>query len=51
MRVLRALFNYAIYEYQDGNGHPIITINPVKYLSHTQAWNRVDRKQTVIKFH
>lgn len=51
MRVLRAIYNYAIYEYQDGNGHPIITINPVKYLSHTRAWYRVDRKQTVIKSH
>lgn len=49
MRVLRAIFNYAMYEYQDGNGHPIITINPVKYLSHTRAWYRADRKQTVIK--
>lgn len=51
MRVLRAIFNYAIYEYRDGNGHPVITINPVKYLSHTRAWYRVDRKQTVIKSH
>ncbi|MFO9088669.1 integrase family protein [Legionella pneumophila serogroup 1] len=51
MRVLRAIFNYAMYEYQDGNAHPIITINPVKYLSHTRAWYRVDRKQTVIKPH
>ncbi len=51
MRVLRAIFNYAMYEYQDGNGHLIITINPVKYLSHTRAWYRVDRKQTVIKPH
>ncbi|HHF7348592.1 TPA: tyrosine-type recombinase/integrase [Legionella feeleii] len=51
MRVLRAIYNYAMYEYQDGNGHPIITINPVKYLSHTRAWYRVDRKQTVIKPH
>lgn len=51
MRVLRALFNFAIYEYQTGEGQPIITINPVKYLSHTRAWYRVDRKQTVIKPH
>lgn len=51
MRVLRALFNFAMYEYQTGDGHPIITINPVKYLSHTRAWYRVDRKQTFIKPH
>ncbi len=51
MRVLRALFNFAIYEYQTGDGQPIISVNPVKYLSHTRAWYRVDRKQTVIKAH
>lgn len=51
MRVLRALFNFAMYEYQSGDGHPIIIVNPVKYLSHTRGWFRVDRKQTVIKAH
>ncbi|WP_084273752.1 tyrosine-type recombinase/integrase [Legionella fairfieldensis] len=51
MRVLRALFNFAMYEYQKGDGQPIIAVNPVKYLSHTRGWFRVDRKQTVIKPH
>jgi integrase len=51
MRVLRAIFNFAMYEYHTGDGQPIITVNPVKYLSHTRAWYRVDRKQTVIKAH
>ena len=51
MRVLRALFNFAMYEYQAGDGQSIIVINPVKYLSHTRGWFRVDRKQTVIKPH
>lgn len=51
MRVLRALFNFAMYEYQTGDGQSIIMINPVKYLSHTRGWFRVDRKQTVIKPH
>lgn len=51
MRVLRAIFNYAMYEYRDGNGQPVVTINPVKYLSHTRAWYRVDRKQSVIRSH
>jgi len=51
MRVLRALFNFAMYEYQTGDGQSIIVINPVKYLSHTRGWFRVDRKQTVIKPH
>lgn len=51
MRVLRAIFNFAMYEYQTGDGHPIIIVNPVKYLSHTRGWFRVDHKQTVIKAH
>tara|TARA_B110000879_G_scaffold191968_1_gene257633 strand:- start:337 stop:1341 length:1005 start_codon:yes stop_codon:yes gene_type:complete len=51
MRVLRALFNFAMFEYQSDDGQPIININPVKYLSHTRAWFRIERKQTVIKPH
>ena len=51
MRVLRAVFNFAVYEYQTGDGQPIVSVNPVKYLSHTRGWFRVDRKQTVIKTH
>ncbi|STX37476.1 tyrosine-type recombinase/integrase [Legionella feeleii] len=51
MRVLRAIFNFAMYQYQTGDGQPIIVMNPVKYLSHTRGWFRVDRKQTVIKPH
>ncbi len=48
MRVLRSLFNYAAEEYLDKDGKPIITTNPVKRLSHSRAWNRVERKQTII---
>ncbi len=51
MRVLRAIFNFATFEYHTSDGQPIITVNPVKYLSHTRAWYRIDRKQTVIKSH
>lgn len=40
-----------MYGDQDGNSHPIITINPVEYLSHTRVWYRVDPQQTVIKPH
>ncbi len=49
MGVLRAIFNFVVFEYQTGEGQPIITVNPVKYLSHTRGWYRVERKQTVIK--
>ncbi|WED42022.1 tyrosine-type recombinase/integrase [Legionella cardiaca] len=51
MRVLRAVFNFAVHEYQLENGQPVIAINPVEYLSHTRSWFRVDRKNTVIKSH
>ena len=48
MRLLRALFNFAAGEYEDSQGRSLIAENPVKRLSHTRAWYRVDRKQTVI---
>jgi integrase len=51
MRVLRAIFNFAIGQYEDSKGCPIITENPVKRLSQTRAWYRVGRRQTVIKSH
>ncbi|MDD5033289.1 MAG: tyrosine-type recombinase/integrase [Methylococcaceae bacterium] len=51
MRYLRALFNYAQAEYQDDEGKPLVDVNPVRKLSQTKAWYRVDRRQTVIKPH
>jgi|TARA_Y100000294_G_C8560329_1_gene338835 integrase len=51
MRLLRALFNYAIGEYEDAKHNPIILHNPVSRLSHVKAWNREKRKQTIIKTH
>ncbi len=51
MRLLRALFNYAIGEYEDAKSNPIILHNPVSRLSHIKAWNRETRKQTIIKNH
>ncbi|CAK0776088.1 Integrase [Gammaproteobacteria bacterium] len=50
MRYLRALFNFAQAKYTDDDA-PILTINPVKRLSETRAWYRVDRRQTLIKSH
>lgn len=49
MRFLRALFNFAIAQYEDGSGHSILRENPVMRLTQTRAWYRVDRRQTVIK--
>ena len=51
MRYLRAIFNFAMAEYTDAQGKPLLTDNPVKKLSQTRAWFRVDRRQTVIKPH
>jgi integrase len=51
MRVLRALFNFAAGRYEDSQGRSLIAENPVKRLSQTRAWYRVERRQTVIKLH
>ena len=49
MRILRAVFNYAQVKYdEEGLDLPA---NPVQRLTHIQAWNRVPRRQTVIKPH
>jgi len=51
MRYLRALVNFAIAKYTDETGEPIINRNPVKRLSDTRAWYRVERKRSLIKAH
>jgi integrase len=51
MRFVRALFNFALGQYEDSAGNPIITDNPIKRLSQTRSWYRVDRRNTVIKAH
>lgn len=49
MRFLRALFNFAIAQYEDGFGRALITENPVLRLTQTRAWYHTERRQTVIK--
>jgi len=51
MRFMRALFNFALGQYEDSVGNPIISDNPVKRISQTRAWYRVERRQSVIKTH
>jgi len=51
MRVLRALFNFAAGKYEDSEGRSLISDNPVKRLSQTRAWYRVERRKTYIKSH
>lgn len=51
MRYLRAIYNFASFQYENSKGEPLIPDNPVKRLSQTRAWYRVERRQTLIKAH
>ena len=51
MRFLRALFNFAIAQYEDGSGNSVLRENPVIRLTQTRAWYRIERRQTLIKPH
>jgi integrase len=46
MRVIRAVFNYAMFEYKGMDGSYLIKSNPVDVLKHQRLWNNVSRKQT-----
>jgi integrase len=48
MRFLRALFNFAIAEYEDSFGRPLLTENPVRRLNQTRAWYRDTRRTSRI---
>ena len=49
MRFLRALLNFAQFQYEDPDGTPPLPDNPVRRLSQTRAWYRVKRRTTYIK--
>lgn len=51
MRYLRAIFNFAAAQYENRKGEPLIPDNPVRRLSQTRAWYRIERRQSVIKTH
>jgi integrase len=51
MRLLRAIFNFANGKYADDRGQSPFAANPVKVLSETKAWAKVDRRRTVINSH
>lgn len=51
MRILRALLNFAAGQYEDTQGRSLLLENPVKRLSQTRAWYRIERRQTYIKPH
>ena len=40
VRVLRAIYNYAMRQYVDSNEEPLILHNPTVIISHNKAWNR-----------
>ena len=48
-RFLRALMNFAVGQYENSKGEPLLSINPVSRLSETKAWHRIKRRQTIIK--
>jgi integrase len=48
MRILRAIFNFAMARYGNTGDAPTINTNPVSSLSQTRSWFRVDRRQTFI---
>jgi len=49
MRVVRAVFNFANGQYEDAKGGTLFPDNPVSRLSHTRAWNKEKRRQTIIE--
>ena len=49
MRTLRALFNFAIANYEDSNGHSLIPDNPMRRLSQTRSRYCVRRRTSVPK--
>ena len=51
MRFLRTLFNFAMGRDEDSKGNSILIDNPVRRLSQTRAWHRLQPRQTVIKPH
>lgn len=51
MRVLRAVLNFAIAQYEDHQGRPLLPDNPVNRLSQSRAWYRVEKRQSFIKPH
>lgn len=51
MRTLRAVLNFALSNYEDDDGQPIILDNPVNRLTRTRVWHPSQRRQTVIRPH
>lgn len=46
LRFVRALFNFAKFEYRGLDNEILFTENPVQILSHLKSWNQLARRQT-----
>lgn len=51
MRFISSLFSFAMARYQHEDGSDVLTINPVKRLTATKGWYKVERRRTVLKPH
>jgi integrase len=51
LRVLGAVYSFAMAKYLAEDGEPLFVRNPVKALSAFKAWNRLERRQTVVREH
>jgi len=51
MRVVRALFNYAIGQYEDIKGEPLFVHNPVTRITHNKGWSKENIRQGVVAKH
>jgi integrase len=48
MRMLSAVFNWALEKYEDGDGQSLIKENPVKRLSRLRKWVQLERRDDVL---
>lgn len=51
MRCLRSVLNFAIATYRDSDDRPLISENPVYYLTRTKTWFKIKRRTNHIKPH
>ncbi len=51
MRYLRSIFSFGAGRYENSKRESLIIENPVRRLSQTRAWFRVERKRSFIKAH
>jgi len=51
MKLLRAILNFAADYYENSDGKPLLTNNPVHRLSQNKAWYQLDARQRTIPDH